>query len=115
MGDLAFLSAEATAWAGAIHALRATRAANWKTIVMEHTDRDGTPRIVGSCHASAPIAWQVDRIITELAVFDVVEHELILRELAPRVPLKYLLDVTGRPVNIDKMVGQSASDPLRAD
>jgi 3-oxoacid CoA-transferase subunit B len=55
-------------------------------VLMEHTDRQGNPKIVDQC--SLPLTGQavVHRVITNLAVIDVAgEGRLVLRETAPGV------------------------------
>jgi 3-oxoacid CoA-transferase subunit B len=54
-------------------------------VAMEHLTRSGEPKIVHSC--SLPLTGRsvVDRIITDLAVIDVTEAGLVLRELAAGV------------------------------
>ena len=70
-------------------------------VLMEHTDRAGNPKIVGTC--SLPLTGQgvVDRIITNLAVIDVPgDGTLVLRELAPGVSEADVVAATGAELTI---------------
>ncbi len=64
-------------------------------VVMEHTDRDGGPKIVERC--SLPLTGKavVHRIITDLGVIDVRDGTLLLRELAPDVTVEQITAATG--------------------
>lgn len=56
-------------------------------IAMEHTQK-GTPKILRQCTLPLTAARCVDLIITELGVFDVTEHGLVLTEVMPGVSVE---------------------------
>lgn len=59
-------------------------------ILMEHCTRTGRPKIVERCRYPLTAAGVVKRIYTELAVLDVDERGIVLRELMPGVELERL-------------------------
>ena len=70
-------------------------------VVMEHVAKSGDHKIVAECDLPLTGRAVVSRIITDLAVIDVTEAGLVLRELAPGVTLGEVQAATGVPLIIE--------------
>ena len=67
-------------------------------VVMEHTAKDGTPKLVEACTLPLTGRRCVHRVITDLAVLDVTTEGLALVELAPDVTLEEVRARTAAPI-----------------
>jgi 3-oxoacid CoA-transferase subunit B len=74
-------------------------------VVMEHVAKNGDHKIVDECTLPLTGRAVVSRIITDLAVLDVTEAGLVLRELAPGVTLAEVQTATGVPLVVDGQPG----------
>ena len=68
--------------------------ANRLIIAMEHTTKDGKPKILRKCTLPLTGEGVVNRIITELAVIDVTPNGLVLMEHAPDSTFESIQRVT---------------------
>lgn len=68
-------------------------------VCMEHTTREGAPKIVKECTYPLTGLVCVDTIVTDLAVIDVKPAGLFLREAAPGWTLPEIQELTGAPLH----------------
>jgi 3-oxoacid CoA-transferase B subunit len=63
-------------------------------VAMQHTTKNGKPKIVKKCSLPITGIGEADMVVTELAVFYFDNDRLVLKEIAPEISLENLKDVT---------------------
>jgi 3-oxoacid CoA-transferase subunit B len=75
-------------------------------IAMEHTTKDGGHRILKKCTLPLTGVKVVNRIVTELAVIDVTDGGLVLREIANDTTLDAVIAATGAKLKVAEPLGR---------
>ena len=75
-------------------------------IAMEHTTKDGGHRILKKCTLPLTGVKVVNRIVTELAVIDVTDEGLVLREIANDTTLDAVIAATGAKLKVAEPLGR---------
>ncbi|MGW0561468.1 CoA transferase subunit B [Streptomyces sp. NPDC003016] len=70
-------------------------------VLMDHTAKGGSPKILETCALPLTGRRCVHRIITDLGVLDVTENGLALVETAPGTTIEDIINSTAAPVLLD--------------
>ena len=73
-------------------------------VAMEHTTKNGAPKILPKCTLPLTGLKVVDTIITEMAVLRVTPRGLVLEEIAPDTTLEEVQEATGVPLTVEDPV-----------
>jgi 3-oxoacid CoA-transferase subunit B len=69
-------------------------------VAMEHTSKDGAPKLLNACELPLTGKAVVNMIVTDLAVIDVTPEGFVLREVAPGVTEAEVVAKTGAKLTI---------------
>ena len=97
-GDLANWSIPERGGGGIGGAMDLAVGARRLIVAMEHTTREGRPRIRETCAYPLTASACVDLVVTDLAVIDVVAGGLLLSEVAPGVTAEQVQAATDAPL-----------------
>ena len=74
-------------------------------IAMEHTQKDGSPKILKKCTLPLTAVGVVNNIVTELGMMEITGDGIVLRELAPGVTVEDIQSKTEAVLIIPDVIG----------
>ena len=69
-------------------------------VIIEHNAKDGTPKIVERCDLPLTGVGVVQRIISDLAVFDITDGRLVLQSIAPNITIDEIRERTAAEFSV---------------
>lgn len=79
-------------------------------VAMEHTTKDGQPKILRKCNLPLTACNQVNLIITNKAVIEVTQEGLIIQEIAPNLTVEEVQQATEAELAVSKSLKVMAID-----
>lgn len=105
-GDFANWKMDGRAGGGIGGAMDIAACAQRIFIIMEHTTRDGTPRLLPRCRLPITARGVVSLVVTDLGVFQPHGNEFVLREIAPGYTFEEVAGLTGAPLIAEGAVSE---------
>ena len=68
-------------------------------VIMIHTTKDGTPKILAECTFPLTATEVVTTVYTDLATLDVIDGQMFVREMSPGLSKSELIEKTGATLN----------------
>lgn len=100
-GDLANWKIPGKFAPGAGGAIELAQKSKRVVVLMPHTNAKGSPKILNTCTLPLTARGAVNRIITELGVFDIIDHTLTLIEIAQDIDIKSIKEKTEADFKVD--------------
>ncbi len=99
-GDLANWTIPGMFTPGAGGAIELAQKARRVVILTTHQDKHGQSKIVQKCSLPLTAPACVNRIYTDMAVLDVIEGGMVLREIAEGLSVQDVIDATEAPLRV---------------